>query len=285
MSAKRKPSIASGAPALVPNSPEDYYAAIFDFFATKIRADRPCGDALKVQLLHYLSDPIFTSNRDVISWALSGAMVSLLAHLTGGAHEKELHRTRDQGMAAWMPIILKQLLEPWDKLILAHTATTGFGLTLSEPVFVRVKDWSMHDGWKFEAWTAAANKAARRQRQAGAMPLDDPLFPKAARIIIAELKELMAQLRDQSLTNQTPTELVSFFQEQAETHEFEFLNDPHNLRLCFDASDPRKMIGKTSVYGVMKAAHMPAHPASPRGASARRGRARACWAALAGNSQ
>jgi hypothetical protein len=230
MSAKRKPSTASGAPALVPNSAEDFYAATFDQFATKILAHRPRGDALKVQLLHYLSDPIFTSNRDVISWALSGAMVSLLAHLTGGAHEKELHRTRHHGIAAWMPI-LRQLQEPLDKLILAHTATTGFGLTLSEPVFVRVKDWSMHDGRKFEAWTAAANKAARIQRQAAMPPLDDPLFPKTARIIIAELKELLAQLRNQPLTKQRPMELVSFFQRQAESHEFGFLNDPHNLRL------------------------------------------------------
>ena len=111
MSAKRKPSTASEAHALVPNSPEDYYAAIFDLFATKILANRPHGDALKVQLLHYLAEPIYASNRDVLSWAISGAMVSLLAHLTGGAHEKELHRTRHQGIAAWMPI-LSQLLEP-----------------------------------------------------------------------------------------------------------------------------------------------------------------------------
>ncbi len=230
MSAKRKPSIASGAPALVPNSPEDYYAAIFDFFATRILAHRPPEDALKVNLLNHMPDPVFGSNRDVIGWAFSGAMVSLLAHLTGGAHKKDLHRTLHHGIAAWMPIV-RQLQEPLDQLILAHTATTGFSMTLSELVFERVKEWSMHDGPKFEAWTAALNKAARIQRQAAMPSLDDPLFPETARIIIAELKDHLAQLRNQSLTNQKPTELVQFFQQQAESHEFQFLSNPHNLGL------------------------------------------------------
>ncbi len=229
MSAKRKPLIASGAPTLVPNSAEDYYQATFDLFATLL-ADRPRRDALKVQLLHCLVDPVFTSNRDVLGWALSGAMVSLLAHLTGGAHEEALRRTRNQGMAAWMPILI-ELLEPWDRLILAHTATTGFGLISSELVFARVNFWHMHDGRKFERWTRAANKAARIQRQAAMPPLDDPLFPKFSRITIHELELLLARLRDQSRTNQKPMKLVQFFQQQAESHEFGFLDDPHNLEL------------------------------------------------------
>ncbi|MGA6988284.1 MAG: hypothetical protein WBZ01_19670 [Terriglobales bacterium] len=232
MSAKRKPSIASKAPALVPSSPEDYYAATFDMFATLL-AHRPRGDALNVQLLHYLPYPIFTSNRDVISWALSGAMVSLLAHLTGGAHEKKLHRTRNQGMAAWMPI-LRHLLEPWDTLILAHTATSGIGLVWSELILARVAYWHTHDGEKFERWTKALNVAARSQRQQTMARLGDPLFPEAARIIIAELKVMLARLSNQSLSNRRPVDLVQFFQRQAESHEFGFLNDPHNLHLWLE---------------------------------------------------
>jgi len=233
-------------------SAEEIYARAFDLLAAMLDK-KPAGDAFKVQLLHYLPDTTFaTRNRDVVGWTLSGALVSLLAHSTGGEPANELYRTREQGMAAWMPI-LGELLEPWDALILAHTATTGWGLVWSEPVAARINFWEMHAGSKFEAWLAAAKTAGRIRRQVTMPPLDDPLFPEAARIMICELKVLLAQVRSQSLANQKSPDLIQFFEQQAERKEFGFLNDPHNLTLWlrFVASNPEILLTQAKSPGAI----------------------------------
>jgi hypothetical protein len=213
-------------------SAEKVYAQAFNYFFSTLLADCPAGDALKVQLLHYLPDTSY-GNRDVLGWTLSGALVGLLAHSVGGEHARELHRTREQGMITWMPILV-QLVEPWDALILAHTVTTGWRLIYAEPVGVRVAWWEHHDGKKFEDWTARVNTAARIQRQQRMAPLSDPLFGAAARTVIGELKVMLGQLRKQSLANQKPPSLVQFFEQQAERNEFAFLSDPHTLGLWLE---------------------------------------------------
>jgi hypothetical protein len=216
------------APTLVPGAAEKIYARAFDSISALL-AGRPAGDALKIQLLHHLPNPSY-GNRDVLGWTLSGSLVGLLAHWVDGEQARDLHRTREQGMVAWMPL-LSQLLEPWDALLLAHTKTTGWQLVYAMPVEGRVSWWEHHDLQKFKAWTNACNIAARIHQQGTMPPLGDPLFPAAARVIIAQLRVLLKQLRIQSLAQQKPANLLHFFEQQAKRKEFTFLRDPHNLRL------------------------------------------------------
>jgi len=209
-------------------SAERVYVAAFDQFAALVTG-QPAQAALKIQLLHYLPDSTFGS-RDVLGWTLTGALVGLLAHLTGGADAQNLYRTRVQGMAALGPM-LSRLVEPWDELILAHTATTGWNLVSSEPVAARINFWELHDGRKFEAWTNAAKTSASIRRSVTKPPLDDPHFREAARIMIGELKVLLKRLRSQSMVNQKLPDLVLFFEQEAQRGEFSFLSDRHNLSL------------------------------------------------------
>jgi hypothetical protein len=211
---------------------EKVYARAFDLFFSNLLAGRPAGDALKVQLPHYLPELSY-GNRDIVGWTLSGSLVGLLAHYVGGEYAQTLHRNREQGVPGAMPVLV-DLLEPFDQLILAHTATAGWQLVHSEPVTRRVAYWEDHDGQKFEAWTNACNIAARIRQQRTMPPLGDPLFSDAAHIIISELKVMLAQLRSQSLAGQTPPDLVRFFEQQAARNEFAFLTDAHTLCLWLD---------------------------------------------------
>jgi hypothetical protein len=224
---------AHGAPTTPSGFAETVYAVAFDQFAALL-SGRPAEDALKIQLLHYLPESTFSiGSRDLVGWTLSGAMVSLLAHLVGGDQADKLYRTRYLGMAAWMPV-LDQLLEPLDQLILAHTRSTGWGLVDSELVAARVNFWELNDGRKFDEWVQAVKTAAGIRRTRTKPTLDDPHFRDAARIMIGEIKVLLAQLTSQSLASQKPINLIQFFEQQAKREEFGFLSDPHNLRLWLD---------------------------------------------------